>query len=157
MNLAIFTNILVFNKNQWSIWRVFITELQCNELGDLTNFPSLFQDVFNFYYSRDRDAIKVMLIAKKKEEREARRIRKLAEKKEKRKKTKTITNEEGDEIEVTDDEAELSEDNEVSEEEEPSDDEVDEEILKTPSRNDPYSLCKRAKIHNFTLRNSMFL
>ena len=95
-----------------------------------------------------------MLIAKKKEEREARRIRKLAEKKEKRKKTKTITNEEGDEIEVTDDEAELSEDNEVSEEEEPSDDEVDEEILKTPSRNDPYSLCKPTKIH--ILQNSQF-
>ena len=87
-----------------------------------------------------------MLIAKKKEEREARKIRKQAEKKEKRKKTKTITNEEGDEIEVTDEEAELSDDNEVSEEEEPSEDEVDEEILKTPSRNDPYSLCKKLQI-----------
>ena len=125
-----------------------VNEEDLERIDSITTFEELkdMVDVFNFYYSRDRDAIKVMLIAKKKEEREARKIRKQAEKKEKRKKTKTITNEEGDEIEVTDDEAELSDDNDVSEDEEPSEDEVDEEILKTPSRNDPYSLCKKLQI-----------
>ena len=87
-----------------------------------------------------------MLIAKKKEEREARKIRKAAERKEKRRKTKTITNDEGEEVEVTDDEAEMSDENSASEPEPESEDEVDEEILKTPSRNDPYSLCKKLGI-----------
>ena len=109
-----------------------VNEEDLERIDSITTFEELkdMVDVFNFYYSRDRDAIKVMLIAKKKEEREARKIRKQAEKKKNRKKTKTITNEEGDEIEVTDDEAELSDDDDVSEDQEPSEDEVDEEILK---------------------------
>ena len=52
----------------------------------------------------------------------------------------------GEEVEVTDDEAEMSDDNSASEPEPESEDEVDEEILKTPSRNDPYSLCKKLGI-----------
>ena len=58
------------------------------------------EEHFRFYYSRDREAIKAMLIKKRKEERESKKMAKKAKKAEKKaKKMKTITNEEGKEIE----------------------------------------------------------
>jgi hypothetical protein len=60
------------------------------------------EEHFRFYYSRDREAIKAMLIKKRKEEREDKKRAKKAKKAEKKaKKMKTITNEEGKEIELS--------------------------------------------------------
>lgn len=122
----------------------------------ITNFEELkdMEQLFKLYYSRDRDAIKTMLVKKRKEERETKKMLKkiaIRDKKAKRKKTKVITNDEGEEIEVTDDEAEddeAEEDNEDEEEdaEEDEDEEIDEEILKHANRNDPVSFCKRLGI-----------
>ena len=110
------------------------------------------EQLFKLYYSKDRDAIKVMIIRKKKEDRETRKLLKKAKKKEKKRKTKTITNEDGEEVEVTDDEAEDSEAEEASENEQESEEEEEEEdldendILKHANRNDIFSLCRKLNI-----------
>ena len=95
-------------------------------IDDVTTFEGLkdIEDLFKFYYSKDRDQIKTMVIKKKKESLEAKKIQKAA-KKANKKKTKTITNEEGEDIEVTDDEAP---DNDNDEDDDNDEEEEEEEV-----------------------------
>ena len=70
-------------------------------IDNISTFEELkdMEEHFRFYYSRDREAIKAMLIKKRKEEREDKKLAKKAKKAEKKaKKMKTITNEEGKKI-----------------------------------------------------------
>ena len=99
---------------------------------------------FKLYYGRDLEPMQEALRKKRREEREAKRMRK-SQKKAKRKKTKTIVNEEGEEVEVTDNEAPVSEDEDEEDDEEEEDDDLDleEETLKMAKRNDPFTICKR--------------
>ena len=86
-----------------------------------------------------------MSIRNKKAEKEAKKIAKLNKKHEKKRRTKIVQNEEGEDMEITDDEA-PEEDEDEEEPEVESEEEVDEEFLKGASRNDPFSLCHKLGI-----------
>jgi transcription elongation factor SPT6 len=105
-----------------------------------------FDQHFKLYYGRDLDNMQELMRQKRAEEREARRA-KNAEKKTRVKKTKTITNDDGEEIEVTDEEDVASD-----AEDEPDEEEPDPEVLKHAKRNDPYSLFRRYGLSSFMER-----
>ncbi len=91
---------------------------------------------FKLYYGNDLEPMQDFFRKKRKEEKEARKLRKQL----KQRKTKLVTNEEGEEVEVTDDEAQS--DNEEDQEED-DESEVENEVLKQARRNDPYSIGRR--------------
>ena len=87
---------------KWYLLSLFQDE-DIERIDAISTFEELkdMEEHFRFYYSRDREAIKAMLIKKRKEEREDKKRAKKAKKAEKKaKKMKTITNEEGKEIEL---------------------------------------------------------
>ncbi|CAB4057108.1 SUPT6H [Lepeophtheirus salmonis] len=83
---------------------------------------------FKLYYSKDLEAMQIAIKQKRREAREAKRSNR-------KKKTKIITNEDGEEIQVTDEESPVldSEDSATD----------DQDLLRQASKNDPYSICRK--------------
>ncbi|XP_040577453.1 transcription elongation factor SPT6 [Lepeophtheirus salmonis] len=83
---------------------------------------------FKLYYSKDLEAMQIAIKQKRREAREAKRSNR-------KKKTKIITNEDGEEIQVTDEESPVldSEDSGTD----------DQDLLRQASKNDPYSICRK--------------
>ena len=109
---------------------------------------------FKLYYGQDLEPMQEMFRRKRRERKEARKIKRRV----KKRKTKVIENEDGVEVEVTDDEAESEyeeiEEDASDEDGDKDDDDLDDDqdILKHAKRNDPYSLCKKYGLDGFALR-----
>ncbi len=117
-----------------------ITQEDLSRIENAETFEELkdYDQHFKLYYGKDLEAMQEALRQKRKDEREARKLKK----KLKKKKTKIITNEDGEEIEVTDEEAQS--DNDLDNEDDDVDeDDMDGDVLKQAKRNDPYTIGKK--------------
>lgn len=98
---------------------------------------------FKLYYGRQIEDMQEAVRRRKREEREARKMAR----QNRVKKTKTITNDDGEEVEVTDDEAEEQqrlEDEAAAAADSDGDEEIlDTEVLRQAKKHDPYSLCMK--------------